>query len=162
MTNSRIELGCNKTARIADAADLAEAIFPGNRNQQYTFLVLWMRLKWAPDSIVSDLARVAHDHGITRRTYERVRAKMRRLGMIDRVSRFNVRHGRREGWILSSRFERSMTQLAEKVSGFRATATASRDKDTMLVHLAAARREANRHADQCPEADGASTEHRGD
>ena len=139
---SRIELGHGKVARIADAGDLAELLYPANRNQQHAFLVLWMALKWAPDSIVTDLSRVARENGITRRVYERVRAKMRRLGLVDRISRFNIRYGRREGWMLSTRFDRSLTQLAEKMPGLRSTAAVARDKDDMLVHLAAARRTA--------------------
>ena len=142
MTGSRIELGYSKVARTSDASDLAELLFPGNRNQQYAFLVIWAALKWAPDGIVTDLARVVHEHGITNRVYERVRAKMRRLGLIDRVSRFNLRYGRREGWMLSTRFERSLTQLAEKTASFRSTANAGRDKDRILISLAAARRAA--------------------
>ncbi len=64
-------------------------------------------LKWADHHMVPNLGEVAREHGITRRTLERVRAKMRRMGLIDHVSRFNASHGYREGWVLSNRFERA-------------------------------------------------------
>ena len=100
---------------MTDSADLAELLFPGNRNQQHAFLAVWISLKWADHHMVPNLGEVAGEHGITKRTLERVRAKMRRMGLIDHVSRFNARHGCREGWILSSRFENSLRQLADKV-----------------------------------------------
>ena len=64
--------------------------------------------------MVPNLEAVAREHGITRRTLERVRAKMRRMGLIDHVSRFNASYGGREGWVLSGRFERSLRLLAEQ------------------------------------------------
>jgi hypothetical protein len=33
--------------------------------------------------------------------------------LIDHVSRFNQRHGYREGWVFSSKFARAMIRLAE-------------------------------------------------
>jgi len=73
---------------------------------------------------------------------ERVRAKMRRMGMIDHVSRFNAKRGYREGWILSTRFEKSLGQLAEMVAGFKDTAIGSQDKDMLVLQLSQARRDA--------------------
>ena len=141
MTSTKINLPYGKVARMADVADLAELLFPGNRNQQHAFLVLWFALKWAPERIVPNLPNTARDHGISRRTYERVRAKMRRMGMIDHVSRFNAGHGYRDGWVLSTRFERALGQLARTVSELKDTISGARDKDQMLVRLALARRE---------------------
>jgi len=53
------------------------------------------------------------------RMLETVRSKMRRMGLIDHVSRFNKRHGYREGWVFSSRFGKSLSQLAGIVSASR-------------------------------------------
>ena len=131
---------------MADSADLAEMLFPGNRNQQHAFLAIWTSLKWADHHMVPNLGEVAGKHGITKRTLERVRAKMRRMGLIDHVSRFNARHGCREGWILSSRFENSLRQLAEKVDRLKKPG-GSKDKELLLLELADARREAARNHD---------------
>jgi len=50
---------------------------------------------------------------------ETVRSKMRRMGIIDHVSRFNKAHGYREGWVFSNRFSHTLSRLAELSNGFR-------------------------------------------
>jgi hypothetical protein len=42
-----------------------------------------------------------------------VRSKLRRLGIIDHVSRFNKHHGYSEGWVFSTRFSHGLVRLAE-------------------------------------------------
>jgi hypothetical protein len=147
MTSTKVELSFNRIARLTDLADLAELLFPGNRNQQHAFLAVWISLKWADHRMVPNLAEAVERHGITKRTLERVRAKMRRMGLIDHVSRFNARHGCREGWILSSRFENSLRQLAEKVADLKKPGE-SKDKELLLLELADARREAAQNHDR--------------
>ena len=49
----------------------------------------------------------------------RIRSKMRRMGTIDHVSRFNKICGYREGWVFSNRFTRSLTRLVELTQQFR-------------------------------------------
>jgi hypothetical protein len=142
MTRTRIELAFNTIARLGDVSDLAELLFPGNRNQQHGFLVLWFSLRWAGPALVPNLNDPAQEHGVSRRTLERVRAKLRRLGVIDHVSRFNARHGYREGWVLSTRFERSLRHLADQVATLRETAGRTPEKDRLLITFAAARRSA--------------------
>ncbi len=142
MTSTRIELSFNKINRLTDLADLAEMLLPGNRNQQHAFLSIWISLKWGDSGIVPNLAAATEKHGISRRTLERVRAKLRRMGLIDYVSRFSAEWGYREGWVLSSRFERSLQQLAEKVGSFKDTKSQAKDKDTLMLQLAQARRDA--------------------
>lgn len=148
MTSTRIELAFNKIARMNDASDLAELLFPGNRNQQHAFLAIWFALKWASPGLVPNLNDATQEHGISRRTLERVRAKLRRLGLIDHVSRFNARHGYREGWVLSPRFANSLKQLADKVTMLASAQPGARDKDVLLLHLAQARRAAATHTHQ--------------
>lgn len=139
MTSTRIELSFNRIARLQDAGDLAELLFPGNRNQQHCFLVIWFSLKWADRGMVPNLSAVATEQGITRRSFERVRAKMRRLGLIDHVSRFDKSYGYREGWTLSRRFGRSLRVLAERVEDLGANRNGSHAKDNMLIAFAQAR-----------------------
>ena len=142
MTSSKTDFSYNRIRRLSDLSDLAEILFPGNRNQQHAFLTIWISLKWAGHRMVPNLSEIAEQHGVSRRTLERVRAKMRRMGLIDHVSRFNARRGYREGWILSTRFEKSLMQLTEMVAGFKDTATGSQDKDMLVLQLAQARRDA--------------------
>jgi len=140
----KIEISFNRIARLADAADLAEMLFPGNRNQQHCFLVIWFSLKWAGRGLVPNLHAIGEQHGVSRRTLERVRAKLRRLGLIDHVSRFDRSYGYRECWILSARFERSLRQLEDKMAAIMESNVASRENETMLLKFADARRSAAR------------------
>jgi len=146
MTSTKIDWSFNKIAKLADSADLAEMLFPGNRNQQHAFLVLWLALKWADHHMVPNVADVAQKHGVSRRTAERVRAKLRRMGLIDRVSRFNSQYGYREGWVLSTRFERSLRTLADKLAELKDTDRGSREKDELLLDYAKVRRDSHRAA----------------
>ena len=142
MTSTKIEWSFNKIARLTDLSDLAELLFPGNRNQQHAFLATWLAIKWSEHGIVPNIAKVAADHGISRRTLDRIRAKMRRIGLIDHVSRFNGARGYQEGWTLSTRFERSLNQMAQTMASFRDPNHGSKEKDEMLLRFSEARREA--------------------
>jgi hypothetical protein len=135
---------CRSTDRPKDW--LTWRVVSGKPHQQHAFLAIWISLKWADHRMVPNLGEAAEQHGITKRTLERVRAKMRRMGLIDHVSRFNARHGCREGWILSSRFENSLRQLAEKVADLKKPC-GSKEKELLLLELADARREATRNRD---------------
>lgn len=150
MTSTKIDWSFNKIAKLADSADLAEMLFPGNRNQQHAFLVVWLSQKWADHRMVPNIAGVTRKHGISRRTFERVRAKLRRLGLIDHVSRFNSQHGYREGWALSSRFERSLRNLADKLAELRDAERGSREKDEMLLEFARVHRDIHMNAEPIP------------
>ena len=111
---TKIDFSFNRIARLQDLNDLAQMLFPGNRNHQRAFLAIFVEVKWYAKGPLPDLAFVCKNHGVSPRTLERVRAKMRRLGIIDHVSRFSKKWGYREGWVLSTRFERSLQRLAEQ------------------------------------------------
>jgi len=153
MTTTRIEWSFKKIARLADASDLAESLFPGNRNQQHAFLVVWTTLKWSEHHLGPIFSEAAGGQGVSRRTLERVRAKLQRLGLIEHVSRFSDRAGYRDAWTLSSRFERSLRQLAEKVAGLKEAGVGSKEKDMLLLELSVARKNiAHRSSDHQAEA----------
>ncbi len=113
MPSTKIDLNHNKISRLDGLDDLARTLFPQNKRQQRVFLTIFVELKWAQDQFLPTLDPIADKHNISRRTLETVRGKMRRLGIIDHVSRFNRKHGYREGWVFSRRFERSLECLAE-------------------------------------------------
>jgi len=119
MPSTKVDLNHSKISRMEGLDDLARALFPNNKTQQRVFLAVFVDLKWAPQQFLPTLEPVADKHGISHRTLETVRAKMRRLGVIDHVSRFGKRHGYREGWVFSGRFERSLEQLSEKLGDFK-------------------------------------------
>ena len=116
MVSTKIDFGFNRIARIRDLDELAATLFPGNKNHQRVFLAILVELKWAEGQFLPVLEPIAERYGFSRRVMETVRAKMRRLGLIDHVSRFNKKHGCREGWVLSGRFEQSLEKLASLVA----------------------------------------------
>jgi hypothetical protein len=138
--STKMEFRYRRIGQLSDVSDLAEMLFPGNRNQQHAFLVIWATLKWAKGKGVSDLAETVERHGVSRRTLERTRAKMKRLGIIEHLSRFSARNNYREGWMLSGRFENGLRQLAGKMETLNNTDIGSQEKDGLLIQLADARR----------------------
>jgi len=111
MPATKIELNCNKIARIQGLDELAKILFPGNRNHQRIFLSIYIELKYAPLQFLPSLAPLCHKHEFSPRMLETVRSKMRRMGLIDHVSRFNKKYGYREGWVFSKRFQNSIHRL---------------------------------------------------
>jgi hypothetical protein len=116
--NTKMELNHNKVGRIRDLADLGLVLFPHNKRHQRVFLAVFIELKYAPEQSLPSLDWIAVEYGISRRVFEIVRAKMRRLGLIDHVSRFSKRSGYREAWMFSTRFRRSLIRLSELQRSF--------------------------------------------
>ena len=117
--NTKIELNCNKIARIQDLDELAKVLFPGNKNHQKIFLAVFIELKYAPDQFLPNLSPLCDKYDFSPRMLETVRSKMRRMGIIDHVSRFNKRYGYREGWVFSGRFVRSIERIGSLFQKFR-------------------------------------------
>ena len=117
--STKIELNHSKIVKLEDLDELAKVLLPGNKSHQVAFLAIFVELKWAPEQFLSTLEHIADKHNISRRTLETVRAKMRRLGIIDHVSRFNQKTGYREGWVFSGRFEKGLEHLSERVQNLK-------------------------------------------
>ena len=111
IASTKIELNCNKIARIQGLDELAKVLFSGNNDHQKIFLAVFIELKYAPDQFLPTLVSLCDKYEFSPRMLETVRSKMRRMGMIDHVSRFNKRYGYREGWVFSSRFGRTLDRL---------------------------------------------------
>jgi len=133
------KISFNYRKEISDYSDLVEMLFPGNRNQQHAAVCILFELKWA-GGLVSNLSYLEKQYKISRRILQRTRAKLSKLGLIEHISSFNMRYNGQAGWKLSSRFERSLNQLAQKCVGLRDTKISSKEKDSMLVEFANARR----------------------
>jgi hypothetical protein len=111
--STKVELSHNKIARVQGLDELARLLFPQNRNHQKVFLAVFVELKYAPGQFLAALSPLCRDYGFSHRMLETVRGKMRRLGIIDHVCRFNKSHGYREGWVFSTRFSHGLVRLAE-------------------------------------------------
>ncbi len=119
MPSTKIEFNVGKIARIQGLDELAGLLLPGNKEHQKIFLAIFIELKYSKDQFLSNLSLLCEKYAVSPRMLETVRSKMRRMGLIDHVSRFNKSHGCREGWIFSSRFLRSTSRMAELVTGFK-------------------------------------------
>jgi hypothetical protein len=126
--STKVDLNHSRIVRIEGLDDLAVALFPGNRTHQRVFLAISVEIKWSPGQFLPTLEPIAEKHGISPRTLETVRAKMRRLGVIDHVCRFNKMRGYREGWVLSSRFRTSLERLAETYDRLRECKDANQER----------------------------------
>ena len=134
MASTKIDVNHSRIARVQDLDELAGVLFPGNRHHQRIFLAVFVELKWAEGQFLEVLEPVADKYGISRRSLETVRAKMRRLGLIDHVSRFGQKHGYREGSVFSNKFGtalRKLADLAESLRERRGHAGERKDRDSL-------------------------------
>jgi len=115
---SKIDFRYRRISRIGDITDMVEMLFPDNRNQQHAAARILLSLKAASKPVLS-LSYIEDRHGISRRTLQRTRAKLSRLGLIEHVTWMNTRHGGQEGWKLSSRMSTALRQLVEKIDQWR-------------------------------------------
>lgn len=120
---------------MSDFTELVEMLFPGNRNQQHAAARILFELKWA-NSMVPNMAYMESKYDISRRTLQRTRAKLARLGLIEHISYLNSRYGGRTGWRISGRFGSALRMLAEKFDGWRHSKQNTRmEKEKALVDI---------------------------
>ncbi len=103
---------------VNDITDMVAMLFPGNRNQQHAAARILMALRASSEPLPS-LARLETLHRISRRTLQRARAKLARLGLIEHVSGLNTRYGGAHGWKLSGRMATAMRSLADRLDAWR-------------------------------------------
>lgn len=132
--STKIEANKDKIYRTQDIHDLAYLIFP-NKNAtdlRTAFILIFLSIKYHPHGklITPELEdmRVRKCPGVSQKTLWKARAVMARIGIIER----------RDGiyWKLSSRFGRSLCNLADKVSQFMVpTGDSEREKkEWYLLH----------------------------
>lgn len=132
---TKIDFRCRRISQIEDITDLVEMLFPANQNQQHAAARILLTLKTAKQPLRS-LSGLEGRHGISRRTLQRTRAKLARLGLIERVTWMNSRHGGQQGWKLSSRMSGALRLLADNIDAWRSDRRPERrDKDERLVEL---------------------------
>ena len=136
MTEStKISFQHRRIRQVEDVTDLVEMLFPGNRNQQHAAarVLLFLRQTMVPQRTLAVLER---QHGISRRTLQRTRAKLARLGLIEHASGLAARHGGQEGWTLSSRMSTGLRHLADQIDLWREDTRPHRqEKEELLVRL---------------------------
>ena len=129
MTEStKVEISFNKIQRSNGLDDLARLLFPHNKEHQRIFLAMFLELKYAPRQFLSSFGFLCDKYDISKRVLEKVRAKSRRMGIIDHVSRFNSKYGYREGWVFSGRFGKALKRLAGILNQHKNNADAKRKR----------------------------------
>jgi DNA-binding HxlR family transcriptional regulator len=133
--STKIDFRYRRVSQMGDVTDLVAVLFPSNRNQQHAAARILLTLRDTGD-LRNTLSDLQQRYGISRRTLERTRAKLVRLGIIERVSWMNTRYGGREGWKLSSRMSSSLRQLADRLDAWRQESRPEqRQKDNLLVNV---------------------------
>jgi len=136
MTEStKINFAHSRIRQLDDITDILAMLFPGNRNQQHAAGRILLALRQAGD-IVNSLSDLERQYGISRRTLQRTRAKLARLGLIEHVTWMNSRYGGRQGWRLSGRMSTALRRLADIIDQWRSdTRLGKYRKEEVLVSL---------------------------
>ena len=132
--STKIDFRYAHIPQLRDYTDLITILFPDNRNQRYAAACIYYQLKWS-HSLVPNLAALEAKYSLSRRTVQRARAKLARLGVIEHISSLNARYGGQQGWRLSGRFEQGLRHLADNATSFRQIQDSTQDKDAMLLLL---------------------------
>jgi hypothetical protein len=132
---TKIEFRYRRIGQLDDITDMVAMLFPSNKNHQHAAARILMILRGQPQPVAS-LSPLETKHGISRRTLQRVRAKLSRLGLIEHVTWMNRRHAGKTGWLISTRMSRTLRQLADTLDAWRAETSVSRQaKDVALTEL---------------------------
>jgi hypothetical protein len=143
---TKIAFDHRRVRSLDDLTDLAELIFPGNKAQQYAAARILLQLK-AARGLLESFHVVETNHGISRRTLQRTRAKLARLGLIERITRMNRRYGGRSGWRLSGRMSTGLRALADRIDRWRVDTLSKRlAKEASLAELLRPASVARNHA----------------
>ena len=136
MVRTKIEISPGTVRSLTGLDDLARVIFPDNRTHRRMFVLIWLAIKYADDQFVHSFDPLCAEHHISLRVLETVRAKMKKLGLLKRVSHFNPRHGDAGGWTFSARFAGGLNSLARTATALKMPARRPTDeqKDRDSVH----------------------------
>jgi hypothetical protein len=79
-------------------------------------VAIWVEIKYADSQFLASRVDIAVRHGLSRRTMDVVRAKLKRIGLIKRVSHFNPAYGHESGWTFCNRFLGALSDLRERIT----------------------------------------------
>ena len=114
-SRTKIEMSPALVRQASGLDDLARILFPDNRAHRRVFVAIWVELKYSDRQFMASLYPLCQRYGFSARVLEAVRDKLRKAGLLKRVSQFDSRFGYRSGWTFSSRFAASLEKLAEIV-----------------------------------------------
>jgi len=114
--------------QIAGLDDLARIFLPDNPNHRKAFVAMWIEIKYAEGQFLPSRTDLRGKYNLSRRTVEIVRAKLKKLGILKRVSHFNPAHGNLSGWTFSDRFGSALSSLADAMRTHRAPPCRPQDR----------------------------------
>jgi hypothetical protein len=135
---TKITFQHRRIRQVEDVTDLVDMLFPGNRNQQHAAarILLFLRQETLPRRTLTE---VQDRYAISRRTLQRTRAKLARLGLIEHASGLCSRHGGQEGWMLSGRMSTALRHLADRIDQWRSEDRPDKqEKERILAGVLAA------------------------
>ena len=118
-SRTKIEMSPALVRHASGLDDLARILFPDTRSHRRVFVAVWVELKYADNQFLTSLYPLCQRHGFSARVLEAVRAKLRKAGLLKRVSQFDSRFGFRAGWTFSTRFAASLEKLSAVVRAAR-------------------------------------------
>jgi hypothetical protein len=134
-SSTKIEFRHRRIRELEDITDFVGILFPGNRNQQHAAARILLFLKTYAGPVRS-LRSLEQQHGISRRTIERTRAKLARVGLIEHLGPLSKRANGQPGWRLSGRMSAALRLVAHKIEAWRSDARPERrEKDELLVGM---------------------------
>ena len=87
--STKIDFRYRRVSQLDDITDLVAILCPGNKNQQHAAARILLALRVAKQPIPT-LADLECRFDISRRTLQRARAKLSRLGLIEHVTWMNL------------------------------------------------------------------------
>lgn len=115
MARTKIEVNPANARNITGLDDLARIVFPDNRTHRRVFVAIWLEIKYADDQFLSSRLDLCAKYRFSARTLEVVRSKMKKLGLLKRISHFNPRSRGVSGWTFSDGFAACLLKLAAVV-----------------------------------------------
>lgn len=110
---TKIEISPAIVRRVSGLDDLARIFCPDNARHQRAFAVLWLSIKYSDMQFLPSCQDLPAQYQVSPRVIEIVRAKMKKLGHIRRISHYNPAFGHRSGWTFSPRFRQAIASLSE-------------------------------------------------
>ena len=116
MVRTKIEINPANARNISGLDDLARIVFPDNRTHRQVFVAIWLEIKYAEDQFAPSFTGIEKDNGFSDRVLEAVRARMKKMGLLKRISHFNPHHGHVGGWTFSDRFGNALNKVAQAIN----------------------------------------------
>lgn len=136
MARTKIEINPGLVRNISGLDDLARIVFPDNQNHRRVFVMIWVELKYAKDQFLPSLSPLGPKYEISERVLETVRARLKKMGILKRISHFNSQYGGIAGWTFSERFSGCLVKLSNDLRAARKptgrTTDEQKDRDSII------------------------------